>query len=108
MSPRSPLLLIGCGLLVTTGCSATLPGSPASTTPTEPTMTIRDFGGQEKAAKLPRALTTEGVPAGADPEVGDIGYYAPDNVLVLYNTDVGFYDGIIRLGRINPTDMSFL
>lgn len=38
----------------------------------------------------------------------DRGYYGPDNGLALYYADVGYYDGIVCLGRINPTDMSFL
>ena len=41
------------------------------------TLNIRDFNRQEKVAKLPRPLTMEGVPAGDDPEINDLGYYAP-------------------------------
>ena len=41
------------------------------------TLTFRDFNSVEKIADLPRPLTSEGVPAGADPDVNDIGYYAP-------------------------------
>ena len=72
------------------------------------TLTFRDYGGQEKVAALPRALATDGVPSGADPEPNDVGYYAPDRVLVLYYTDVGYYPGIVRLGRLHPADMAFL
>lgn len=72
------------------------------------TLTFRDYGGQEKIATVPRALTTDGVPPGADPEPNDVGYYAPDRVLVLYYTDVGYYPGIVRLGRLHPADMAFL
>jgi hypothetical protein len=32
--------------------------------------------GVEKIAKLPRPLTVNGAPAGADPDINDIGYYA--------------------------------
>ncbi|MFZ1912604.1 MAG: cyclophilin-like fold protein, partial [Propionicimonas sp.] len=71
-------------------------------------LTFRDYGGQEKIAALPRALATDGVPPGADPEPNDVGYYAPDRVLVLYYTDVGYYPGIVRLGRLHPADMAFL
>jgi hypothetical protein len=40
----------------------------------------------------------DGVPEGDDPEPQDIGYYAPSNDLVFYYDDVGYYDGIVRLG----------
>ena len=41
------------------------------------TLSFRDFNRVEKIAELPRPLTMEGVPAGDDPEINDIGYYAP-------------------------------
>jgi hypothetical protein len=41
------------------------------------TLTFRDFNGVEKIAQLPRKLSLDGVPAGADPLPRDIGYYAP-------------------------------
>ena len=41
------------------------------------TLQFRDFNSVEKIAKLARPLTMEGVPAGDDPEINDIGYYAP-------------------------------
>lgn len=63
-------------------------------------LTFSDYNALEKTAPLPRALTMDGVPAGADPEPADIGYYAPGNVLVLYYGDVGYWNGIVRLGRM--------
>ena len=54
------------------------------------TLRFRDFNHVEKIAKLPRPLTMEGVPAGDDPEINDIGYYAPSGDLVLYYGDVGY------------------
>ena len=65
-------------------------------------LTFRDHNGLEKIAPLPRPLTTDGVPSGADPEVDDLGYYAPTGELVLYYGDVGYFEGIVRLGRIDP------
>lgn len=62
------------------------------------TVTLRDIHGVEKAGKLPRALSTQGKPAGTDPEVGDIGYYAPWQNLVLYYGDQGYHEGILVLG----------
>ena len=70
------------------------------------TLSLRDFQGVEKGADLPRPLTMEGVPRGADPEPNDLGYYAPGSALVLYYADVGYFDGIVRLGRLDPADMA--
>src|SRR4029453_17745991 len=43
------------------------------------TITLDDFNNVEKVGKLPQPLTMDGVPAGADPEINDIGYYQPSN-----------------------------
>lgn len=59
---------------------------------------FRDVNSVEKIARLPQALTMDGVPAGDDPEPNDIGYYAPTGNLVFYYDDVGYWDGIVRLG----------
>jgi hypothetical protein len=63
------------------------------------TLTFKDFNHVEKIAKLPRPLSTNDVPAGADPDIGDIGYYAPSGDLVFYYGDVGYWNGIVRIGR---------
>ncbi len=65
------------------------------------TLTFRDFNEVEKIAPLPRELSLEGAPDGADPEIGELGYYAPQGVLVLYYGDVGPFDGIVRIGRFD-------
>jgi hypothetical protein len=67
------------------------------------TLTFKDFHQVEKIAKLARPLSMEGVPAGADPDVGDIGYYAPSGDLVFYYGDVGYWNGIVRIGRFDTT-----
>ena len=72
------------------------------------TLSIRDFNRQEKVAKLPRPLTMEGVPAGDDPEINDLGYYAPSNDLVFYYGDVGYFNGIVRIGRFSGQDMDLI
>lgn len=66
------------------------------------TLTVRDFNGVEKTAALAEPLTLDGAPRGADPAPFDIGYYAPDQVLVLYYRDIGFHNGIVALGRFDP------
>ena len=43
--------------------------------------------------------------AGSDPEIDDIGYYGPSGDLVLYYGDVGYWPGIVRIGRLAASDM---
>ena len=62
------------------------------------TLTFRDHGGQEKIADLPAPLSLEGMPAGNDAEPLTIGYYAPEQALVLYYENVGHFKGIVRIG----------
>lgn len=50
---------------------------------------------------LPRKLAVDGVPAGDDPSIGDLGYWVPDGDLVLYYGDFGYWTGIVRLGEID-------
>lgn len=62
-------------------------------------LTLRDHGGIERIADLPRRLSREGAPAGIDPEPGDITYYAPWGNLAIFHGDFGYSRGLIRLGR---------
>ncbi|MBU1566343.1 MAG: flavodoxin, partial [Proteobacteria bacterium] len=41
------------------------------------TETFKDYAGTEKITYLPKRLSTKGAPAGTNPSVGDIAYYAP-------------------------------
>lgn len=72
------------------------------------TLSFNDFHSQEKLAKLPQPLTMTGVPDSSGAAAGDIGYYAPDQVLVLYYADVAEYPGIVRLGQVAQDDMEFI
>jgi hypothetical protein len=65
------------------------------------TLTLEDYAETEKIGDLPRKLTTQGSPAGADPSVGDIAYYAPWGNLALYYKDFGYSDGLILLGKLD-------
>jgi hypothetical protein len=62
------------------------------------TLSFSDRGGQEKIAELPGPLSLGGVPAGDDATPLTIGYYAPDQALVLYYEPVGYFPGIVRIG----------
>ena len=72
------------------------------------TVTFTDFNQVEKVAELPRPLTLDGVPAGADPDINDIGYYAPSHSLVFYYGEFGYWTGIVRLGRFAGNDIDLL
>ena len=65
------------------------------------TLTMSDHGSVEKTGELPAPLSTAGAPRGDDPSIGDIGYYAPWNNLVLYYGDQSYHDGIVRLGTLD-------
>jgi hypothetical protein len=65
------------------------------------TVQMTDHGGVEKTGPLPSPLSLEGQPEGADPDVGDLGYYAPGNDLVLYYGDQSYFRGIVVLGRMH-------
>jgi len=64
------------------------------------TIDMVDHGGVEKTGPLPSPLSLDGQ-HGADPDVGDVGYYAPGNDLVLYYGDQSYYAGIVVLGRLD-------
>lgn len=108
-SPATPAASGGTPIRVTVGdqvFSAKLYDNPTARDLADQlplTVTVDDLHGLEKTGRLPRALTTDGVPAGSDPEIDEIGYYAPGRNLVLYYGDVGYYTGIIRIGRFETS-----
>ncbi len=65
------------------------------------TLPFRDVGGQEKVAELPEPLDLDGAPAGSNADPGMIGYYVPDQRLILYYDQVGYYAGIVPLGTFD-------
>jgi hypothetical protein len=65
------------------------------------TLTFEDLNGDEKVGHLPQELPMDGMPEGDDPQVSDLGYYAPWGNLVLYYGDVSYWDGIARIGHID-------
>ncbi len=60
---------------------------------------LEDYNATEKIAYPPKKLSTEGAPAGIDPSVGDVTYYAPWGNLALFYRDFGYSPGLIKLGR---------
>jgi hypothetical protein len=65
------------------------------------TLTLEDYASTEKIGYPPRKLSTTGAPAGVDPSVGDIAYYAPSGNLAIFYKDFGYSRGLIGLGRID-------
>ncbi|KQQ20770.1 hypothetical protein ASF48_09265 [Rathayibacter sp. Leaf299] len=65
---------------------------------------FREYGGQEKIATLPAPLDLDGAPERAAAPAGTLGYYAPDQGLVLYYDDVGSYPGIVPLGTFGDVE----
>jgi len=65
------------------------------------TLILEDYSKTEKISDLPKKLTREGAPAGADPSVGDIAYYAPWGNLALFYKDFRHSDGLILLGKLD-------
>lgn len=64
------------------------------------TVKLEDYAATEKITYLPHKLTTEGAPAGVDPAIGDIAYYAPWGNIAIYYKDFGYSPGLIKLGEI--------
>ena len=65
------------------------------------TLTLDDYAATEKIAYLPRKLSAAGAPAGSDPSVGDVTYYAPWGNLAIFYRDSRYARGLIQLGRID-------
>ena len=65
------------------------------------TLTLEDYAGTEKISYLPRKLSTEDAPAGSDPSIGDITYYAPWGNLAVFYRDFGYASGLVVLGKID-------
>ncbi len=61
---------------------------------------LRDHASTEKVATLPRKLSLEGAPGGADADAYDLAYYAPLGNFVIYYRDPPHYPGLVRIGRI--------
>jgi hypothetical protein len=68
------------------------------------TISFRDYGRQEKIAELPAPLNLDGAPDGSDAAPMTIGYYVPDQSLVLYYKQVGYFPGIVPLGTFQDAN----
>ena len=66
-----------------------------------PNIALEDYADTEKISYLPKRLSTEHTPAGSDPSVGDITYYAPWGNLAIFHKDFGYASGLVILGKID-------
>lgn len=64
------------------------------------TLEFEDYHATEKISYLPRELTTRGAPAGFDPSVGTVAYYAPWGNLAIFYRDFGYSPSLINLGAV--------
>ena len=64
------------------------------------TLTFEDFNSTEKIATLPDELSTEGLPSGYTPEVGDSSYYAPWGNISVFYKDFRYSNSLYKLGTI--------
>lgn len=62
---------------------------------------FRDYARQEVLADLPTRLTMDGMPAGCDPEIADIGYNHGNQVLVFHYSKIGYFPGTAVLGHLD-------
>lgn len=71
-------------------------------------LAMRDYAATEKVSDLPKRLSTAGAPAGFDPSIGDITYYAPWGNLAIFYRDFGYASGLVNLGRIDDEGVTQL
>ena len=64
------------------------------------TLTFEDFNNTEKIATLPNELSTEGLPSGYTPEIGDFSYYAPWGNISVFYKDFRYSNSLYKLGTI--------
>jgi hypothetical protein len=72
------------------------------------TVALEDYARTEKITYLPRKLSTADAPAGVDPSIGDVAYYAPWGNLAIFYRDFGYSSGLIKLGTIDPSAVAAL
>ena len=64
------------------------------------TLTFEDFNNTEKIATLPDELSTEGLPSGYTPAIGDFSYYAPWGNISVFYEDFRYSNSLYKLGTI--------
>lgn len=65
------------------------------------TLTLVDYGQNEKVSDLPKPLSLDGSPSGYTPQRGDIAHYAPWGNFVIFRHNFSYSNGLIKLGDIS-------
>lgn len=65
------------------------------------TVDVEDYASTEKIFYPKPALSIEDAPAGMDPSVGDITYYAPWGDVVIFYKDFSYAKGLIPMGKMD-------
>jgi hypothetical protein len=60
-------------------------------------------GYDEKVIRLSNSLSMEGAPSGDEPQIPEVGYYAPGQWIALYYGPIGYWPGKVPLGRIHAS-----
>jgi hypothetical protein len=71
------------------------------------TLTLQDYAGMEKVSDLPAQLSTQDAPAGHEPTVGDLTYFAPWGNLALFYRDFRYASGLVAFGRLDTATEIF-
>lgn len=64
------------------------------------TVTLEDYAGTEKIARLEAKFSTADAPAGINPAPGDFTYYVPWGNLAIFYKEFRYSTGLVPLGRI--------
>lgn len=64
------------------------------------TLTFEDYNNTEKISTLPSELSTEGLPSGYTPKIGDFSYYAPWGNISVFYKDFRYSDSLYKLGTV--------
>lgn len=103
----SPANLENMKLKITTGnraITATLIDNPTTRdfiTLMPLTVKLDDYADTEKIFYPSRKLSTQNVPSGIDPDLGDITYYSPWGNIAIFYKDYGYSGDLIRLAKID-------
>ena len=65
------------------------------------TLTLTDYGDNEKISDLPKKLSTQGAPEGMVPAAGDITLYAPWGNLAIFHQGGSYASGLVKLGKLD-------
>lgn len=72
------------------------------------TLEFTNYGSQEVIAVPPLPINMDGMPEGDSPIAGDIGFYQPTGVVSFFYSDIGYWKGSARLGRIEEGDLTII